>query len=141
MVLAVGPAGDRLGQGTHEPREAGEPPADRRHERRIGTQHRDCLLQWVYRFLDRWHGWSVRQYRSSLFRRWTRKNGLSRGIRLGRHAAWEERQPPPSDLLIGPEGDHIRTVAENHMEVVRHVRVSRMPLLIHLVQRRHVGLS
>src|SRR5271157_1693732 len=70
---------------------------------------------------------------------WVR--GLSRGIRLGRHAAWEERQPPPSDLLIGPEGDHIRTVAENHMEVVRHVRVSRMPLLIHLVQRRHVGLS
>ena len=44
------------------------------------------------------------------------------GIRLGPHAAREEGQPPPSDLLIGPEGDHIGTVAENHMDVVRHHR-------------------
>ena len=48
-----------------------------------------------------------------------------RGIRLGSHAAREESQPPPSDLLIGPEGDHIGPVAENHVEVVRHHRERR----------------
>ena len=47
------------------------------------------------------------------------------GIRLGPHAAREDGQPPPSDLLIGPEGDHIGPVAENHVEVVRHHRERR----------------
>ncbi len=34
----------------------------------------------------------------------------------------EDAQPPQSDLLIGPEGDHIGTVAENHVNVVGHHR-------------------
>jgi len=53
--------GDRLGQGTHEPREAGEPPAERRHQGRIRTQHHDRLLQRVCWLLARWYGWSARQ--------------------------------------------------------------------------------
>ena len=64
--------------------------------------------------------------RSGLFGRWPRQGSQGeRGIRLGPHAAREESQPPPCDLLIGPEGDHIGTVAENHMDVVRHHRERR----------------
>ena len=90
------------------------------------TQHPDRLLQRVCRFPARWHGWSARRYRSGLFGRWPRQGSQGeRGIRLGPHAAREDGQPPPSDLLIGPEGDHIGPVAENHVEVVRHHRERR----------------
>jgi hypothetical protein len=40
-------------------------------------------------------------------------------------SAREGSQPPPSDLLVGPEGDHIGPVAENDVELVRHHRERR----------------
>ena len=111
---------------THEPREAGEPPASRRHQRRVRCQHRRPPAPGGLSVPDpvAWPGWEAMSIKPV--------RPLAQERQPGRRwdPACSPRGPGRGPVTTSPPPDRTRgrpigTDAQNHMEVVRQHSESR----------------